>query len=369
MLANKLAAIENFTNQFITNGNTLTTESHIIRIPVVIHNLYHYPEQKITDAQVSAQLEILNKCFRRQNADSVNTPTYFKGLAADIEIEFHLATSDPRKRSTTGINRKYTPVKEWGADDKVKMASELGADAWDTKSYLNIWVCNMEGYAGYASTIGGPENKDGIVINYTTFGDGFKTIVHEAGHWLNLKHLWGDDNCGDDGVSDTPKQASYTVGCPTGKRITCGNTSNGDMYMNYMDFTNDECVNLFTEGQKIRMRALFATGGVRHSFLSSRGLDAPLIFEMPLPDEMPTWLKPNLYPNPASTSMTLDLSYDSRWIGKTIYIMNLHGQTVMTLTITNIIQPIDISKLQPGMYFLATKKEDGESIKQKFIKL
>ena len=136
-----------------------------------------------------------------------------------------------------------------------------------------------------------------------------------------------------------------------------------------MDFTSDECVNLFTEGQKARMRALFATGGVRNSLLSSTGLNVPLIFEAPLPDEAPQWLKPNLYPNPATTSITLDLSYDPRWIGKTIFIMNLQGQTVMTVSITGKIQSINISRLQPGMYFLATKKEDGESIKQKFIRL
>lgn len=370
LLAKNLQAVENFTNQFIaTNGNTIITESNIIRIPVVIHNLYHFPQERITDAQVAAQLAILNKTFRRQNADSVNTPVYFKGVAADIEIEFQLATSDPRKRSTTGINRKYTPIKAWGVDDKMKMATETGADAWDARSYLNIWVCNLEGYAGYASIMGGPANKDGIVISTAAFGDGFKTIVHETGHWLNLKHLWGDENCGDDGVSDTPKQASYTVGCPTDIRRTCGNTTTGDMYMNYMDFTSDECVNLFTEGQKARMRALFATGGVRNSLLSSTGLNVPLIFEAPLPDEAPQWLKPNLYPNPATTSITLDLSYDPRWIGKTIFIMNLQGQTVMTVSITGKIQSINISRLQPGMYFLATKKEDGESIKQKFIRL
>lgn len=368
--AQNLRALENFTNQFIaTNGNTIVTESNIIRIPVVIHNLYHFPEEKITDLQVAAQLDVLNKSFRRRNADSVNTPPHFKSVAADIEIEFHLATSDPRKRSTTGVNRKYSPIKVWGPDDKMKLASETGADAWDTKSYLNIWVCNLESYAGYASVMGGPADKDGIVISTLAFGAGFKTIVHEAGHWLNLKHLWGDDNCGDDGVADTPKQASYTLGCPTEIRRTCGNTTTGDMYMNYMDFTSDECVNLFTQGQKTRMRALFASGAVRNSFLSSRGLDVPLIFESPLPDEMPTWLKPNLFPNPATNSITLDLSYDSRWVGKAIFIMNLSGQTVMTVLITAKVQPINISGLQPGMYFLATKKEDGESIKQKFIKL
>lgn len=368
VLQKNIEVIETFTRQYITN-ESLTTESNIIRIPVVIHNLYHFPEEKISNVQVAEQLALLNKCFRRQDLHADNIPVYFKTLAADIEIEFELAISDPGRKSTTGIIRKYSPVKTWTTDDKVKFAADMGSDAWDTKKYLNIWVCNLGNFAGYSSFPGGPESKDGIVIDLGAFGSTNKTMVHEAGHWLNLKHLWGDENCGDDGVADTPKQASYTMGCPTGKRLTCGNSTNGDMYMNYMDFTSDECISMFTEGQKTRMRTLFAVGGSRNSLLSSTGLNMPLIFETPLPDESPAWLKPHLYPNPATTTMTLDLSYDIRWMGKTIFIRNIQGQTVMTVVVTSKTQLINVSRLQPGMYFLAAKKDDGESIKKKFIKL
>jgi hypothetical protein len=117
------------------------------------------------------------------------------------------------------------------------------------------------------------------------------------------------------------------------------------------------------------MRAIFANGAFRNGILTSTGLSTPLIFESPLPEEDPKWLRPNLYPNPATSMMTLDLSYDIRWIGKMIIISNVQGQTVMTLVISSKTQAIDISRLQAGMYFLATKKEDGESIQQKFIKL
>jgi hypothetical protein len=141
------------------------------------------------------------------------------------------------------------------------------------------------------------------------------------------------------------------------------------MYMNYMDFTSDACLNLFTQGQKTRMRSLFETGGERSAFLLSKGLDNPLIFESPLPEADPKWLEPRLYPNPAANEVQLDLSYDPRWMGKTIFISNLAGQSVMNLVITSKIQHIDLSKFKPGMYFLAAKKDDGESIKQKFIKL
>jgi hypothetical protein len=195
-----------------------------------------------------------------------------------------------------------------------------------------------------------------------------KTAVHEAGHWLGLKHLWGDEFCGDDEVADTPKQSGNNVECPSGILLSCENGPNGDMYMNYMDFTNDECMNLFTEGQKTRMRAIFADGGLRHSILSSNGLGTPMIFEAPLSNE-PRWLQPKIYPVPANNELTIDIAYDERWIGKTITIYNLQGQVVMKTLVTSTIQKINTSKLHSGAYFLSAKREDGELIREKFIKL
>ncbi len=376
-LRDRINAIEVFTKQQTESSTTNRTEATVIKIPVVVHILYHTQTEKISDAQVASQIDALNKYFRRRNADTTNTPAYFRTLAADCEIEFQLAISDPRRRSTSGIVRKYTPITKWKADDQMKFSSTMGDDAWDPKSYLNIWVCNLDKFAGYATMPGGEENKDGLVISYTAFGTGSitsgfdmgKTAVHEVGHWLNLKHLWGDENCGDDGVGDTPKQASYTIGCPGTVRITCGNGPHGDMYMNYMDFTNDNCINMFTQGQKTRMRALFNTGGPRSSILISKGLNPPLIAESALPTEDPKWLHPQLYPNPASTELNLDLAYDIRWIGQIIFVTNLQGQTIMNVTITSKNQKIDISRLHAGMYFLAAKKPDGESMKMRFIKL
>jgi hypothetical protein len=377
LLAEKIAAIEAFTNLQSENSAMNRTENTVIKIPVVIHNLYHTQAEKISDAQVAGQIAALNKYFRRTNSDTMSTPVYFRQLAADCEIEFQLAISDPRRRSTNGIIRKYTPITQWKADDKMKFSSTMGDDAWDSKSYLNIWVCNLDKFAGYATMPGGDESKDGLVISYSAFSTGNgasgynmgKTAVHETGHWLNLKHLWGDDYCGDDGVSDTPKQASYTIGCPATVRITCGNGPYGDMYMNFMDLTNDNCINMFTQGQKARMRALFASGAARNSILLSKGLSSPLIFESPLPEEDPKWLHPQLFPNPASKEINLDLAYDSRWIGKTIFVTNLQGQNVMYVTVTSKNIKIDISRLQSGMYFLAAKKDDGESMKMRFMKL
>ncbi len=348
----------------------------VIKIPVVIHNLYHYPAEKITDQQVQNQLEILNACFRRRNADTVNTPAVFKSLAADIEIEFALARSDSRGRSTSGTIRKYTPIKLWSSDDKVKFNSEMGDDAWDSRSYLNIWVCNLDRLAGYASFPGGPAEKDGIVIDFDAFSStdhsGYtmgKTAVHETGHWLGLKHLWGDELCGDDLVDDTPRQASYTPGCPTKIRITCGNGPNGDMYMNYMDFTSDACLNMFTTGQKNRMRSLFNAGGPRAELLNSKGFNSPTIFESPVEQPDPKWLHVQLYPNPAQNEISLDLSYDSRWMGNMVRITNVMGQPVMNVQINAKLFRVNITSLKPGIYFISSQKADGEKMMLRFIKL
>ena len=341
LLASTISRMESFIRQqAMTNGmhRGEGMQDVIIKIPVVVHILYHYPSEKISDEQVMSQITALNQCFRRLNADTINTPAWFRSLAADCSIEFQLAISDPKKRATTGIIRKYSPIKEWEADDKMKFSSEMGDDAWDPKSYLNIWVCNLNRVAGYASVPGDAENKDGVVIGFSAFGTintlaGYemgKTAVHEIGHWFGLKHIWGDQYCGDDGVADTPKQAGFNIECPNTINVTCGNGPYGDMYMNYMDLTSDACMNMFTLGQKARMRALFAPGGPRNALLSSKGLMPPLFNEIPLPEEDPKWLHPQLYPNPASSLMTLDLAYDTRWVGKTIRIFNLQGQTVMT---------------------------------------
>jgi hypothetical protein len=138
--------------------------------------------------------------------------------------------------------------------------------------------------------------------------------------------------------------------------------------MNYMDFVNDECMNLFTNGQKERMRSLFVPGGIRNSILSSTGLNTPLIFETPLPDQSPKWLHPQLYPNPTTSWMTLDLSYDVRWLGKMLRVINMQGQVVMQVLITSKTQKIDVSSLYTGLYILKAKKEDGDFIEQKFLK-
>jgi hypothetical protein len=348
----------------------------IVKIPVVVHILYNQSITNVpSDEQVAAQIRVLNQCFRRTSPDTVNTPAIFKGLAADCEIEFQLATSDPIRRVTSGIIRKYTPVSSWLSDDKMKSSANGGDDGWDPKQYLNIWVCNIRFVAGYSSVPGDVASKDGVVLSFGAFGlnsgsgrEMGKTAVHEVGHWLGLKHIWGDEYCGDDGIADTPKQGNFTSGCPTGVRSTCGAGAGGDMYMNYMDLTSDACTNLFTLGQKAVMHSHFAVGGARNSLLTSKGGAPPLINEIPVAEDLPKFYQPHIYPNPASDKLFVDLAYDMRWIGKTITITNAQGQIIRQEVITGKLHQVDVASLKPGLYLIYSKKEDGAVIRDKFLK-
>lgn len=348
----------------------------VIKIPVVVHVVYHFPEENIAGEVIHKQIAALNRDYRKANSDTINTPAAFKSKSADCNIEFELAKTDPLGRATTGIERVYSPIQKWSMDDQVKSSSTYGADAWDAKYYLNIWLCNLDDLLGYGTAPGDDLKNDGIVLSFlavNNLNDGGpysmgRTAVHEAGHWLGLRHLWGDADCGDDNVADTPKQTTYTPGCPTGVRVSCNHSEEGDMYMNFMDFTDDPCTNLFTKGQKDRMRILFEQGGYRNSILSSKALGAPWSQSIPLPDDTPQWLFPQVYPNPVNDELTLDLRYDTRWIGKELVIINSSGQVVHQLIISSKIEKINTAQLKPGIYFIRGKKE-GEKLSTKFIRL
>lgn len=368
-LSARLASLDNWIQQAVASPSLERTQEGTLVIPVVFHNLYHLPAEKITDQQVQAQLKTLNECFRMRNPDTSNTRPVFKSLAADCEIEFRLAISDPARRATSGIIHRYTPVTSWKMGDDMKFSGKMGADGWDSKGYLNIWVCRMEKFAGFSSVLGDDPKLDGIVLDQGALGEGHKTLVHEVGHWLGLKHLWGDAYCGDDGVSDTPKQASYTMGCPNTVRITCGNNPTGDMYNNYMDFTSDACMTLFSEGQKSRMRSLLKTGGLRASLLQSVGLKTPLIAELPVADLDPTWLEPKLYPTAVTHSLQIDLSYDRRWVGQSYRIIDLQGRVRQQGNFQSAIHRFSAEGLEKGYYLLEARRTDGLVYQSKFLKL
>ena len=286
-LAQRMQAIENQAAKFaaLPAGSAQRSTAVNLTIPVVVHVLYNTAAQNVSDAQIASQIAVLNEDFQKLNADVSKTPAAFAPLAANVNIAFTLAKRDPNGAATTGIIRKQVTQTSWGTDDKMKSTATGGTNAWNTGQYLNLWVCNLSGgVLGYAQFPGGAAATDGVVILTTGFGRNGsavapfnlgRTATHEVGHWLNLRHIWGDANCGNDLVSDTPTQQTSNGGCPTFPKRTCGNTTNGDMFMNYMDYTNDACMYMFSTGQSTRMNALFAAGGSRASLVTSLGGEAP----------------------------------------------------------------------------------------------
>jgi hypothetical protein len=283
-LINQLNA-ENHINSL--KGGSLSTQSTVVTIPVVVHVVYNTSVQNISDARIQSQIDALNEDFRKLNADTVNVPAPFKHLVADSKIEFCLAQRDPAGNPTNGITRTFTNETSFTVDNKIKYTSQGGKDIWDRNQYLNIWVGNLGGsLGGYAQYPGGNAATDGVVVTYTVFGrDPYvggvynkgRVTVHEVGHWFNLRHLWGNGTCGDDYVNDTPIHTTANYLCPAfPKMSSCtGGDPNGELFMNHMDYTTDGCKAMFTEGQVTRMRANLLPGGFRYSLLSSMGCQPP----------------------------------------------------------------------------------------------
>ena len=283
-LAVRMQAIEEQSGESAENGGA-NDGATVYTIPVVVHVVYNNAAENVSDAQIHSQIQSLTEDFRRTNPDAGNTPPIFQGVAADCEIEFCLATLDPSGNATNGITRTNTSFSSFsGNNDAMKFTATGGHDAWPAADYMNFWVCDLTGnLIGYAQFPGGPANTDGIVVDYETFGnigsavspfDLGRTGTHEVGHWLNLRHIWGDGGCNvDDLVADTPMSDNANSGCPT-NHVSCGSI---DMVQNYMDYTDDPCMNIFTLGQKSRMRNLFNPGGPRHSLLNSPGCTPAVI--------------------------------------------------------------------------------------------
>ncbi|HVG15637.1 MAG TPA: zinc metalloprotease [Chitinophagaceae bacterium] len=265
-LQNRMNEIETFTKRLIAKKDFRTMAGTTINIPVVIHVLYKTRAENISDAQIQSQIDVLNEDFNKANDDRSNTPTIFQNLVADVNVTFSLSK----------VIRKATNKKSWSTNDAMKKSSQGGSDPVDASNYLNIWVCNLgQGLLGYAQFPGGSPATDGVVVLYSAFGrtgtlmqtyNKGRTATHEVGHWMNLRHIWGDQTCGSDLVDDTPNHNTANYGCPSyPQRSTCAGTPI-EMTMNFMDYTNDACMYMFTNGQSDRMFAAFAAGGPRAGF-------------------------------------------------------------------------------------------------------
>lgn len=253
-----------------------------VTIPVVVHVVWNTPEQNISDAQVISQIDVLNADFSASNADRGSIPPVWAGLSADTGVRFRLATRAPDGTAHGGIVRVETRASSFGTDDGMKSDTSGGSSAWPADQYLNLWVCNLGGgVLGYAQFPGGPPATDGVVIGYRWFGTTGaatapfnlgRTATHEVGHWLNLRHIWGDteDCSGSDFVEDTPSQRLPNYNVPAYPSISCGNGPAGDMFINYMDYVDDIAMVMFTLGQAVRMQATLSS--IRSNLAASPGL-------------------------------------------------------------------------------------------------
>ena len=284
--------------------------SVVYTIPVVFHVVHTGTNPgvsyNISNAQLLSQIDVLNEDFRRLNPDTVNTPAVFRPAAADCEVNFCLAQTDPSGNPTTGINRYNRSTMGWTAPPYTKTyvdATIKPATIWNTNNYLNIWVTpdvNVSGLPvlGYATfpagsglaglTSGfGTATSDGVVLWYRAVGrvglldpnyNKGRTATHEIGHWLGLRHIWGDQNCGNDYCSDTPTQNDANTGCPPFPTLStgaCANGPNGDQFMNYMDYGDDICLNMFTAQQRLRIQTVLLNSPMRISQRNSTACNPP----------------------------------------------------------------------------------------------
>ncbi len=332
----------------------------VVTIPVVFHVLYKNTSQNISDAQITSQLAVLNADYRKLNTDfNAVVPAAFRPLGADMEIAFCLATRTPTGSATTGITRKSV-ASSFSFDNNYYAAS--GEPAWDPTKYLNIWVGKFTdntllGFAYLPDTAGA--NYDGLCISYTAFGttgtaqapfNKGRTATHEIGHYFGLDHPWGTDSsacnsaANSDGVADTPATNNPYFGCPTFPDNTnaCTTTTNGSLFMDYMDYVDDACMALFTVGQKAIIQNTLA--GPRLSLITSNNGCNPLGLE-----DFEAINAIAVYPNPATNYFQITsplVAVDE------VELFNALGQLVSTQKLSGTNALVNVSQLAVGTYYL-----------------
>lgn len=265
-LAMKIAQIEDFTQSKLNDNFESRLVNGVIEIPVVVNVLYKTTAENISQAQIQSQIDVLNKDFNATNSDYNNVPSTFSNVKANVGIRFVLDQ----------VVRKSTTKTSWGTNDAMKKSAQGGLSPISSTTKLNLWVCTIGGgILGYAQFPGGSSATDGVVIDSKYFGNTGtvtypynlgRTATHEVGHWMNLRHIWGDATCGSDLVADTPSHNAANYGAPVFPHYSTCTGTPVEMTMNYMDYVDDRAMFMFSANQKSRMLAIFQSGGPRYSF-------------------------------------------------------------------------------------------------------
>ena len=361
-LAEQRQQLEKEVQRILNNTSSLNSKTQLANtIPVVVHVVYYNAQDSLSFSRIQSNITQLNVDYNRLNFDTVLTPNPFRPIAGRMGIQFVLANRDPNQQQTNGVTYTKTNINGFGLDDKMKFTAQGGKDIWDRTQYLNIWVCKLNnsllGYATQPDPSPSSDSIDGIVIDYQYFGgpgtgasapyNSGRTLTHEVGHFLGLYHIWGDTNCGDDFVNDTPTSTAEHYGCPSYPQPDCSSSSAGAMYMNYMDYTDDQCMNIFTNGQVARMNSFMATAP-RAALYNSPGITnigTSIIKEEGI----------RVYPNPSQDGIFYVDTEDADLLESCqMYCAPMHNPKELS-TAKGV---IDLSAYPAGVYFLQFRKDD-----------
>lgn len=397
------STIDVFDNAKPSKGNNNIAKT-TYTIPVVVHVVYNSVQQNLHDSIIHDQIRILNEDFNRLNADTVNMRSEFQPYVGYGNVEFKLAQFDQNGNPTNGITRTQTTVTSFmdlvgfftgdmSSVEKVKSSADGGIDPWNQSRYLNIWICNMAinlgsgeipMLMGYATP---PDNLpnwpagstaglgDGVVIQYQAFGSNNpnpidmggqafvvkgRTVTHEVGHYLGLRHVWGDGDCTqDDGISDTPNAASESQQDCNKTKNTCVDNIGGadlpDMVENYMDYSAEDCQNTFTAEQMALIRSVLENE--RFDLINDNAA---------LTIKHQEQLQASLHPNPANTSITLK---SEEYLNGSIHISDVNGKIVKEVNANGLEIVIDIENLQNGIYQVSITGNTGSSKVIKLVKI
>ncbi len=334
-------------------GTDISLSRSKIEIPIVVHVVWRREEANISEEQIHSQIAVLNRDFQLLNEDTVQVDSAFKDIIGNAEFSFKLTEVDEDGQPTSGITRTKTEIENIGSPRfdplLIHYTESGGKDAWDTKKFLNIWVCEMPiPFIGYGSRPGERnEWEDGIIVDYRRFGTlgtaeipnhlG-RTATHEIGHYFNLLHLSGiKENCEeDDGVLDTPLQANNYFDCPDSIEMTCGSI---DLTDNFMNFVNDDCMVMFTKGQVERMKIALMEARV----------------ELLGPPSSTTQLqadnqKIDVFPNPSNYSVTIAFTNQNK--EKPYTLTNSKGQLVQEGIFRETVNHLKVAHLPKGLYWI-----------------